>query len=227
MYQEIQKLAYYFFYKEKIENWLQNMQIFTYHLSENLIIDVFSDVYLYQKNLKKIPFQFGVVKGDFYCSQNQLESLKGCPQEVQGSFYCYENQLMSLEYCPKKVGENFDCSKNQLVSLKGIPKKIHGDLNCSFNLLQFVDDCPQEIKGQFDLNNNQLQSLEFLSEKIQKISGNLWIDQNLFSQDFLSFLEKNSSDIVKSLRYYYLQQKINFHQKNQNHFILANKKLKI
>ena len=52
------------------------------------------------------------VTGFFYCSDNQLTSLKGSPKEVGGSFYCSDNQLTSLEGCPKEVGGSFNCYDN-------------------------------------------------------------------------------------------------------------------
>ena len=36
----------------------------------------------------------------FSCYNNQLTSLKYCPETV-GGFYCSNNQLTSLEYCPE------------------------------------------------------------------------------------------------------------------------------
>jgi hypothetical protein len=46
--------------------------------------------------------------------------------KVSGNFYCDNNQLISLEGCPKEVGRDFNCSENKLTSLKGSPKKING-----------------------------------------------------------------------------------------------------
>ena len=97
------------------------------------ILDCFQSVYLRDRNLKKIPFQFGIVDGYFDCSHNQLKSLEGCPQEVKGDFYCYENQLKSLEGCPKEVNGFFDCSNNQLKSLEGSPREVQGNIYCHNN----------------------------------------------------------------------------------------------
>ena len=52
------------------------------------------------------------VTGGFYCYDNQLTSLKGCPEKVCGSFYCPRNQLTSLEGSPKEVGGDFSCYNN-------------------------------------------------------------------------------------------------------------------
>ena len=53
---------------------------------------------------------------------------------VTGSFWCFNNNLTSLEGCPEEVGRNFSCSSNNLTSLKGCPKSIGGDFWCDDNL---------------------------------------------------------------------------------------------
>ena len=54
----------------------------------------------------KLPFKFGRVDGDFYCSDcPSLTSLEGAPQKVAGDFDCRMcPSLKSLEYAPKKIG---------------------------------------------------------------------------------------------------------------------------
>ena len=84
----------------------------TYTINDDGSIDVDASVDLSNKNLSKIPFKFGIVSGDFNCSDNQLTSLEGAPNSVGGDFYCYNNQLTSLEYAPKMVGGSFYCSNN-------------------------------------------------------------------------------------------------------------------
>jgi len=97
------------------------------------ILDCFQNVDLNGKNLKKIPFQFGIVDGYFNCSYNLLESLEGCPREIKRSFYCSQNQLKSLEGCPHEVKEDFNCSYNLLESLKSFPENFKDHLFCDNN----------------------------------------------------------------------------------------------
>jgi hypothetical protein len=86
-------------------------------------VDVSGSVYLGGNDLTRLPFQFGTVGGDFWCSHNLLTSLKGCPEKVGGDFECYYNRLTNLDGCPKEVGGGFDCSQNRLVSLEGPLKR--------------------------------------------------------------------------------------------------------
>ena len=73
-------------------------------------LDVNRGVNLSNKGLTKLPFKFGVVKGYFYCDNNQLTSLQGAPEEVGGYFSCGYNRLTSLQGAPERVGGDFVCS---------------------------------------------------------------------------------------------------------------------
>jgi hypothetical protein len=94
-------------------------------------VDVSGSVYLGDKGLTRLPFQFGKIGGSFWCSDNRLTSLEGAPEKVGGSFGCSNNQLTSLEGGPKEVGGFFYCSYNRLTSLDGAPEKVGGDFWCS------------------------------------------------------------------------------------------------
>ena len=77
-------------------------------------LDCFQDVDLYNKNLKKLPFEFGIVTGYFSCSWNNLTTLEHCPSSVGGNFWCSYNKLTTLEHCPSSVGGDFVCSYNNI-----------------------------------------------------------------------------------------------------------------
>ena len=49
------------------------------------------DVNLNYLNLDKFFVKFKKIGGSFYCSNNQLTSLKGAPEKVGGDFYCDNN----------------------------------------------------------------------------------------------------------------------------------------
>ena len=72
-----------------------------------------------------------IVTGDFYCSGNDLKSLKGAPEKVGEHFSCSYNNLKSLEGAPEKVGGDFWCHTNDLKSLEGAPKEVSGNFYCS------------------------------------------------------------------------------------------------
>ena len=88
-------------------------------------IDVDGYVDLSGKKLIKLPLKFRNVSVGFYCDNNQLTSLEGCPGSVGGDFWCYNNPLTSLEGCPTSVGGGFYCfsdfDRGKLTSLKGSP----------------------------------------------------------------------------------------------------------
>ena len=102
-------------------------------------------------DLKELPkwFEKLTIGDKFFCSHNQLTSLKGCPQTIGGDFSCSFNQLTTLEYGPQTVGGNYSCYNNQLTSLKGCPQTINNSFYCHNNniILQRPENC--EIKGKF------------------------------------------------------------------------------
>ena len=83
-------------------------------------------------NLKVLFVKFGVVKGNFYCFDNSLQTLEGSPKEVGGGFYCYNNKLQTLKGSPKEVDGNFYCNHNKLQTLEGIGK-VKGEINVHGN----------------------------------------------------------------------------------------------
>ena len=64
-------------------------------------ISVNGSVDLSDKNLKSIPIKFKEVTGYFYCSYNQLTSLKYCPETVGGDFWCSYNQITNFDGLPE------------------------------------------------------------------------------------------------------------------------------
>jgi len=120
-------------------DWLDKMNIKNYSLRDNLV-DVEGDVDLFNRKLKVIPVQFGIVKGYFNCSDNKLKSLEGSPETVEGSFYCFQNNLESLEGSPKTVGGDFSCWANKLESLKYLPD-IKRELRCDDHLKESEEYC--------------------------------------------------------------------------------------
>ena len=70
-------------------------------------VDVSSSVYLRNKDLTKLPFQFGTVGGSFGCAYNRLTNLDGAPRTVGGDFGCSRNRLTSLDGAPREVGGRF------------------------------------------------------------------------------------------------------------------------
>ena len=67
--------------------------ITNYTVNPDGTVDVKGSVNLSHKNLNRLPLKFGKVSGNFYCYNNQLTTLEGCPTSVGGGFYCSRNPL--------------------------------------------------------------------------------------------------------------------------------------
>ena len=124
-----------------IKKWLDEMSIINYVINDDMSIDVKGNINLDYKNLTSIPefIKFNKVGGYFYCDNNQLTSLEGCPKTVERDFFCSSNQLTSLEGCPNIVKGNFYCNNNKLTSLEGCPKTVGGSFFCSNNQKKFTE----------------------------------------------------------------------------------------
>jgi hypothetical protein len=91
------------------------------------LVDVAGNVYLSDKELTKIPINFGRVNGSFSCGHNKLTNLEGSPREVGGYFHCNDNQLTKLQGAPDIVEGSFICSNNRLNTLEGAPDIVLGN----------------------------------------------------------------------------------------------------
>jgi hypothetical protein len=104
--------------KQLIKNWLDEMGVEHYVINEDLTIDVKGSVDFISKHPflgQQFPdyIQFYKVYENFYCNDNNLTSLRGCPRYVGNWFSCESNELTSLNGCPIKVGAQFYCRGNK------------------------------------------------------------------------------------------------------------------
>jgi len=74
-------------------------------LNPNGEVDVDGGVWMKMMNLTEIPVKFGRVDGHFTCSENQLTTLKNCPDYIGGNFWCHGNNL--TEYFKSIKEEDF------------------------------------------------------------------------------------------------------------------------
>lgn len=138
----------------QVKSWLDEMGINNYTINNDLTVDVEGNVFLQKKLMTEIPVQFGKVYGSFTCSNNNLTTLKGCPDYVTGVFSCNNNELTHLDYLPKYMGSDFYCNQNNLTTLKGCPDTINGTFDCTYNKLTNTKYFPQDIKDYcFHLDN--------------------------------------------------------------------------
>ena len=148
--------------KVAIYDWLKKYNIKNYTLNDRGEIDVDGDVKLCYRNITEIPpfIRFGVVKGDFYCYNNNLTSLEGAPKKVGGVFACHDNELTSLKGSPREVKGDFTCYYNQLTSLEGAPEVVGGSFYCYSSNLTSPEGAPKEVGRDFDCNDNDLTTLK-------------------------------------------------------------------
>lgn len=123
--------------KAEIKSILNYYDIYTFTIQDDGSVDIDGKVDLSKKSLTKIPVKFGVVNGDFLCSDNKLKSLKGAPRIVMGNFDCGENKLTTLDGGPSTVSGNYWCDDNELETFYGLPKSMQNKFSGEDN---FVDD---------------------------------------------------------------------------------------
>jgi hypothetical protein len=136
-------------------------------------VDVSGSVDLNDKDLTRLPFQFGKVGRSFVCSNSQLTSLEGAPKEVGGNFGCSYNRLMNLDDAPEKVGGNFGCSHNRLTSLEGAPKEVGGVFVCYNNQLTSLEGAPEKVGRNFYCSADDLTDVSALRQC--KIKGEIYL----------------------------------------------------
>ncbi len=157
---------FYFYRKYPGQAPLHKYGIKNYTINLDSTIDVDGDVRLQCEDFNKIPFKFGKVTGNFYCDDNNLESLDGCPYYVGGGFSCANNKLINLKDSPSEVGGMFNCQYNNLISLEGMTLEIGGFFNCR--------------------NNKKLKQLDSVSN----IEGIIFCDDSVDISKFEGYCEK-------------------------------------
>ena len=100
-----------FLIKSSNGNWLLDR--------ETGLVNVGGSFHCYQQDLKNFKgIEFGIIKGSFDCSYNNLTNLIGAPQVVEGYFSCKFNQLLNFVGSPEKIGGGFYGDRK--TSLKGL-----------------------------------------------------------------------------------------------------------
>lgn len=180
--------------KEDIEKWLDQMSIHFYTIRINNIIDIHENVKL-NGSMYELPVQFGIIEGDFDCSNLGLETLKGCPDIVEGCFKCTNNNLISLEYSPKKVNGEYHCNYNKLTNLKGLPKELNSNLFCFMNSLTTLEYVPSYIKGDFMCSYNNLSSFEHFPLIVDGMLN--FFDNNIPKNLLYTFNTKTKGPVIQ------------------------------
>jgi hypothetical protein len=131
---------------------------------------VFGDIDLSGQGLSELPdlSRVSTVHGNFYCQDNNLRNLKGCPRNILGDFICSNNKMEMLEGGPLLVAGVYDCSRNRLRTLIGAPERAYSDFICSFNSLETLTGAPRVVEGSFDCSANLLKTLLGGPERVLK-----------------------------------------------------------
>jgi len=101
-----------------IKKWLDSLNITNYQINNDNSIDVDGNCYLQNENLDSLPdfIKFHKINGDFDIHNNNLSSLRGCPDIINGYFDCTDNDLLSLKYAPDVIGSNIRISFGNSIS---------------------------------------------------------------------------------------------------------------
>ena len=179
---------------EKIEIWLKEMNIKDYIIDDNnLTVDVFGHVDISHKKLKKIPVQFNVIDGNFYCNNNELKTLSGSPKIVNYNFDCSSNQLKSLKYAPEFIGGDFLCCYNGIKNFKelNMNDEVYGNFEASNNLIKKIHNIPKKINKTCNLSNNLIKKIQFNNQEIE----NLDLSENFLTDLDIRLLNINSLNV--------------------------------
>jgi hypothetical protein len=132
--------------------------------------------------------------GDIDVSSMGLTSLEGAPEIVKGNFWCLCNRLNSLNGAPKEIiNGKFSCSFNRLTSLEGAPSIVVGGVfDCSFNQLISLKGTLKIVKKSFNCSNNKLQTLDYLPEGITPET----LTSDFSEEEVLEFFRKNRPEIL-------------------------------
>jgi hypothetical protein len=118
--------------EKSIEEWCREFRITNYEIIGDTV-DVSGEVSISFKTIENLPIKFGKVGNRFYCSNNRLTTLDGCPKKVNGNFSCSDNMLTTLIGGPIEINGYYHCSNNKLISLEGSPEKVVLGLGCYGN----------------------------------------------------------------------------------------------
>lgn len=107
--------------KDDIVEWLQStigLLKFRFTISNDFVVNVENgvEIDLANRNLDFIPVKFGKT-GSFYCYNNNLTSLKGCPDVINGNFSCRKNNLLYLDFIPDVRHGGFYYDENPIHNL--------------------------------------------------------------------------------------------------------------
>lgn len=123
-----------------------------FFVNQDGTVDFDCSVFIATKS-KKLPFNFGVVKGNFFVSGKNLTSMDGFPSIVYGSLSCAPGKIKDISSAPLAVGNSFSISKQKINDVSGLKTFIGSSLILDDNQIQSLDLSSLNI---VDLNPSEL-----------------------------------------------------------------------
>lgn len=192
---------------EQIEVWLKKYHIENYMIDPNTHhVHVKGHVFLMKKALPHLPIQFGEVTGDFNCSANFLNTLKGVPHIVGGNFDVSNNWLSNFEHAPLVVKGKFTAKHNKINQLNGLTPNLMHTLDLSYNQITQLGEIPKDILH-LNLNANKLE--QYHNSLFELTQLNSLIIFNKYENKFFhsNFLE-NAQVYLQNLKINYEKEKL-------------------
>lgn len=101
-------------------------------INDQGLVSYEGDVFLKNRSLTNLPFQFEHIEGSFFCNHSGLSTLEGSPRTVSGEFMCTGSQhLTSLQGGPVHVGDGYYCTEIAFESMEGAPEHV-GEFNITY-----------------------------------------------------------------------------------------------
>ena len=163
-----------------------------YTINDDGSIDVDGNVFMNGFDMYELPLKFNNVTGGFNCNDNNLTTLKGCPEKVGSEFHAGSNKLTEVDFCPKECRVVSFSTNYDLVSIKKFPEKcIRVDFSWT-NLLS--------LKGLENVEG--LEEVYVANSPLVSIFGGRIKDINMI-RHFISFKVVDGGTInLKRLQYF-------------------------
>ncbi len=113
------------------------------------------------KSLKGGPVRVG---RHYLCANMALESLEFIASNVKCGLDISNNQISSLKHCPQSLSDNFIASNNMLTSLLEGPQKMGGEYRVNNNRLSSLEGIADVVKDHCDFSNNYVENYIFLPQ---------------------------------------------------------------
>lgn len=109
------------YFDEYITNFCDECVVGTYTINKDKSVDVKGSVYIKFSKVKRIPFKFNNVFGNFHVANSDLTTLRNCPKFVERNFCITNTKITNLEYLPLTIEGNMVFNDNKLLkSLDGL-----------------------------------------------------------------------------------------------------------